>query len=503
MRVLAIGVGGAGSRIVDHLYDHDCRSKVCCMKALVIDLDPNSLQQLPHLPHASKLFFPPIDPHFPYDVEHAIHIEEVLTRIQQVDTIQIDAILLCAGLGGTLVNAIPRIASELRKSFIEPIFALCTLPCRLEGRKRAAKAYADLQLLLSVVDALILFDNELLFQKVESPSGSDKVSPTPPTDKNRSQGIPRNPRDIYAAMNERIARNVGLLLRAGEFNERGLEVAEVVLDAGEVLKTLTGMGIVAIGYAVDELEPASITSWLHRVGIKKPRLQTTHERAARIVSLAKRAVYEETSVSCDLTSAEKALVLIAGPSHELSMRGFQTVRKWIDRSISGLEMRSGDYPVKNTRFIGMIIALAGLKNVPRIEELRQLFDEVRVTEGEASMMLGKPIPEAILIPPPTAVLPSLTEQPAPSPAPALDAPHAVNAPSSPPEAKELSLPQEKEPEKKRSSRKREPQRVEPPTEPSTMPEEKVTKGKRKPRQKSTEGVPPRTGSNDFDITWFE
>lgn len=501
MRVLAIGVGGAGSRIVDHLYDHDCRSKVCCMKALAIDLDPNSLQQLPHLPHASKLFFPPIDPHFPYDVEHAIHIEEVLTRIQQVDTIQIDAILLCTGLGGTLVNAIPRIASELRKSFIEPIFALCTLPCRHEGRKRGAKAYADLQLLLSVVDALILFDNELLFQKVESPPCPDKVSPTPPVRKDQSLNIPRNPRDIYAAMNERIARNVGLLLRAGEFNERGLEVAEVVLDAGEVLKTLTGMGIVAIGYAVDELEPAGITSFLHRVGIKKLHLETMHARAARIVSLAKRAVYEETSVSCDLTSAEKALVLIAGPSHELSMRGFQTVRKWIDRSISGLEMRSGDYPVKNTRFIGMIVALAGLKNVPRIEELRQIFDEVRVTDGEASMMLGKPIPEAIPIPPPIAVLPSLTEQSAPSAILASDT--LAEAPSSPAEPKEPSLPQEKEPEKKRSSRKREPQPLEPPTEPSTMPEEKVTKGKRKPRQKSTEDVPPRTGSNDFGITWFE
>jgi len=70
-------------------------------------------------------------------------------------------------------------------------------------------------------------------------------------------------------------------------------------------------------------------------------------------------VYDDISIPCDLTSAEKALVLIAGPSQELSMRGFQTVRKWIDRSIAGLEMRSGDYPVKNTRYVGIIIMLSG------------------------------------------------------------------------------------------------------------------------------------------------
>ena len=96
-----------------------------------------------------------------------------------------------------------------------------------------------------------------------------------------------------------------------------------------------------------------------------------------MVSLAKKAVDEEVSVPCDLTSSDKALVLIAGPSAELSMKGFQTVRKWIDRSIAGLEMRSGDYPVKNTSFVGIIIVLSGLSNVPRVEELR----EIRTSTG--------------------------------------------------------------------------------------------------------------------------
>ncbi len=362
------------------------------MKALAVDLDPNALQQLRHLPSAARLFFPPIDPHHPYDIDHAVHVEEIMTRVQQIDTIQIDAILICSGLGGSTVHAIPRIIQELRKAFIEPVFLVATLPTRKEGVRRSAKAYSDLQRLRDLVDALILFDNELLAQKVTPApdEGKERARPVSyPLTKGMKKILPENPRDTYLLMNERIARYIGLLLRAGEFNERGLEVAEVVLDAGEVLKTLTHMGIVAVGYAVDELEPSG---WIERFRNRKSNLEDAHAKAARIVSLAKRAVYEESSISCDLTSAEKALVLIAGPSHELSMRGFQTVRKWIDRSITGIEMRSGDYPVKNTRYIGIIIVLAGLKNIPRLEELHSFYDRCREDEQDATT-LPEVIPE--------------------------------------------------------------------------------------------------------------
>lgn len=385
MRVLAIGLGGAGSRIVDHLYDHDQRSRVHCMKALAIDLDPNTLQQLRFLPHESRLFFPPIDPHSPFDVETSIHIEEVMTRLHQIDTSQIDAVLICAGLGGTLVDAAPKIAREVRKAFREPIFGVATLPCRKEGRRRAAKAMDDVEMIGSFADALILFDNELWYGRLK------REPPTrPASGKGAVSNLYRvglaagatasNPRDVYAQLNERIARYLGLTLRAGEFTERGVEVAEVVLDAGEVLNTITGMGMVSIGYAAEML-PSQTPSILDLFRSKKPSMEELHEKAARIVSLAKKAVYEETSISCDLTSAEKALVLIAGPSHELSMRGFQTVRRWIDRSISGLEMRSGDYPVRNTRFVGIIVMLAGLRNIPRIEELREIREQYRQETG--------------------------------------------------------------------------------------------------------------------------
>ncbi|QSZ67152.1 cell division protein [Methanofollis aquaemaris] len=378
MRVLAIGLGGAGSRIVDRLYDHDRRSKVFCMSALAIDLDTNTLLQLDALPSDSQVFFPPIDPANPYDVETNIDIEEVMTRIQRVDTVDIDAILIFAGLGGTMVDLIPRIMPQMRETFLEPIFAVVTLPCVAEGKKCSAKAADDLEMIQELTDATIVFDNETWYKKIRT-SGARGIA-----DPFGNASYDRNPRLVNSLLNEQIARRIGLLLRAGEFNNEGLDVGELVLDAGEVLNTLTGMGTVAVGYAVERLH----TSPLDILGSWKTArqyMEGSHQRAARIVKLAKRAIYEEISVPCDLTSAQKALVLVAGPSHELSLKGFVTVRKWIDRSIAGLEMRSGDYPVKNTRFVGIIIVLADVQNVPRIEELKLLREEYRQELEEEAM----------------------------------------------------------------------------------------------------------------------
>ena len=386
MRVLAIGLGGAGSRIVDNLYDHDRRSRVCCMSAVAIDIDPNSLIQLRHLPDPARVFFPRIDPADQGGIVNVIDIEEVMTRIQGMDTMEIDAILLCCGLGGNVADIAPLIIGELRKSYMEPIFALAVLPCLNEGKRTSAKAADDLDALLGLVDAIILFDNETWSQKIRVAMASVGNENTGFMDQLRRNSFSGSldPRTHYGLLNERIARQIGLILRAGEFNESGLEVAEVVLDAGEVLNTLKGNGLVAVGYAAERL-PSGWLDRLYRRRSLKYFIQGSQEKAARIVSLAKKAVYEEVSIPCDLTSADKALVLIAGPSTELSMKGFQTVRKWIDRNIAGLEMRSGDYPVKNTSFVGIIIVLSGLANIPRVEDLREIRAEYRLECEEEAL----------------------------------------------------------------------------------------------------------------------
>jgi len=382
MRALAIGVGGAGCRIVDRIHDHDRRSRVSCLYAVAVDTDPNTLLHLTSIPDSDRIYFPVIDPEDPENVSLSIDIEEIMTRLQRVETHRIDAIMVFTGLGGRMAGIVPRIVNEIRRSFVEPVFLIATLPCINEGKRQTARAVEQLDDLKSISDAVLLFDNETWYRRLRAMFNARRWESMEIQKQieYRLHSTGDNPRDIFDALNERIARRIGLLLRAGEFSEDGIEVGEVVLDAGEVLKTLEEGGYASIGYAVERL-PRDWRSMLLPWRQSGYFIESSQQRAARIVSLAKKAVYEEVSVPCDLTSAEKALVLIAGPTEELSIKGFQSVRRWIDRSIAGLEMRSGDYPVKNTRYVGIIVMLAGLSNIPRLEEMREIR-EIYIRECE-------------------------------------------------------------------------------------------------------------------------
>ena len=386
MRILAIGLGGCGSRIVDHLYDHDIRSQINCVTPVTIDTDSNSMQQLRVIPKEARMNYRSIDPTIQYDTNSTLDFEEIMRVIQNQGSSEFDAIMLFAGLGGQLTDAMSVLIPELRAAYIEPIFTVCTLPYLHEGRAVASKAIDDLDLIQDISDGVILFDNDTWYRKIkvamEHHATGEEINDSSKEGqkkgwKDHIPRFPENPRDQFKLLNERIARQIGVLLRAGEFDEAGgMENAEIVLDAGEILNTMTGSGITALGYAIERL-PSSpgFSEILEKWRPKTYFTEDAHQKATRVVSLAKRAVYEDISVPCDITSADKALVLIAGPSKELSMKGFQTVRKWIDTSISGLEMRSGDYPVKSSRFVGIIIMLSGIKNIPRVEERRELKKE--------------------------------------------------------------------------------------------------------------------------------
>ena len=65
MRILAIGLGGAGCRIANALYANDRRSsKVTCVQALAVDIDGDALAQLRALPEQAKIGFMAVEPDF-------------------------------------------------------------------------------------------------------------------------------------------------------------------------------------------------------------------------------------------------------------------------------------------------------------------------------------------------------------------------------------------------------------------------------------------------------
>jgi len=382
MRILAIGLGGAGSRIAGSLYAADRRSsRVACVEALAIDVDGDTLAKLGDLPENAKVYFPALEASSLDALGNTsqtatIDIGEVIARIQNIEIGETDAIFICCGLGGSLADVAPHIVTALRASIIEPIFGLFTLPCLSEGEKRSAKAADDIERISPLLDGIILFDNETWIKKIQAPKTALIKKPT-----GRGTGFlgfGKAKPEISPAeaarmlLNEGIVRRISLILRAGEFKaDGGIELAEVVMDSGEVLNTMKGMGFITIGYAVEHL-PQHPFGFLSRWRPVSFFAEEHQKKASRIVELAKQAIYNEISTPCDITSAAKALVLVAGPSHELSLKGFMTVRNWIDRSIAGLETRSGDYPVTNTKYVAIIVMLSGLENIPRLTELKEI-----------------------------------------------------------------------------------------------------------------------------------
>lgn len=386
MRIVAIGLGGAGCRIVDSLYSADRKSsRIACIQALAVDVDENTITHLKNLPDTNKLCYPTIDTALPgppgvSEPSTAIDIAEIIARIHNFESGETDALFICMGLGGTLADIAPHIISGLRSSTEDMIFGLVTLPCLAEGEKRSAQAADQIDILSSLLDGVILFDNETWYKKTKSQKTAHVKK-----EKGLAQmlGLGKPEPELspemstYALLNEGIVRRISLILKAGEFNsDGGIDLAEVVLDSGEVINTMKGMGFITIGYAVERLpnNPLAFLSQFRPQGVFD---EENKKKASRIVDLAKQAIYHEISTPCDMTSAHKALVLIAGPSHELSMKGFMTVRKWIDRSIAGLETRSGDYPVVNTKNVAIIVMLSGLENIPRVSELRDIREQYR------------------------------------------------------------------------------------------------------------------------------
>jgi len=385
MRILAIGLGGAGCRIANALYANDRRSsKVTCVQALAVDIDGDALAQLQALPEQAKIGFMAVEPDFSRRESNAprhatIEIGEIIARIQNMEGGETDAILICCGLGGMMTDVAPHLISALRASVTEPIFGLVTLPTLSEGEKRSAKAADDIDNIAPLLDGIIVFDNETWLKKIATRRDAlvaEQAGGHGLFGFSKNQPILSAQDITYKLLNQSIIRRISIILRAGEFRaDGGIDLAEVVMDSSEVLNTIKGMGFIAIGYAVEHLSQGPL-AFLSRL---RPASATLEQRksAERIIELAKQAIYQEISIPCDMTSAAKALILVAGPSHEISMKGIMTVRKWIDRSIAGMEMRSGDYPVTNSEYVAIIVVLSGLENIPRITEIREIREQYR------------------------------------------------------------------------------------------------------------------------------
>ena len=160
----------------------------------------------------------------------------------------------------------------------------------------------------------------------------------------------------------------------------------MVVDSSEIINTLRGGGITSVGYAISSVSSkkkqnnvgAFITTIRDTI-IRKDHVEEGllgEDRTAKVISLVRRAMLGRLTLPCDFSTAERALVLVAGPPNELDRKGIEKAKSWVEENIAGVEVRGGDYPV-NSEYVAVVVVLASIGNAPRIRELLEIAKETK------------------------------------------------------------------------------------------------------------------------------
>ncbi len=363
MRFFIIGFGQAGGKILDLFLGREKEAgSTIKIKPLAVNTARTDLMGLRYVPKECRLLIGQSDPRVK---GHGVgtdnrlgakvaqeEIDTILNAIDKMGTHDIDAFLIIAGLGGgTGSGGAPVLAKHLSEMYPEPVYAVGVLPAPEEGKLYSLNAARSMISLLKYVDNLILVDN-----------GAWKF-----------EGM--SLRESFAKINEEIVKRLALLARAGEPVESET-IGEMVIDSSEVINTLRGGGISSIGYATTLVEEKKKGFSLFRKK-KEEEEFVENDKATKIASLVRRAALGRLTVPCNIRSAERALVLVAGPPEHLDRKGLEKAKLWLEEQIAGVEVRAGDYPTRRTKHVAALVVLANVTDVPRVKQLQRMAAEAK------------------------------------------------------------------------------------------------------------------------------
>jgi cell division GTPase FtsZ len=94
--------------------------------------------------------------------------------------------------------------------------------------------------------------------------------------------------------------------------------------------------------------------------------------AARINGLVRRAARSKLTLPCEMSSADRALVVLAGPPGTLSRKGFETGRYWLEQEADIVDVMAGDEPHDGSPTITGVVLFSNVTDVPRIDAMQEL-----------------------------------------------------------------------------------------------------------------------------------
>ncbi len=353
MKLATIGVGNAGTKILDRMLEfEDETGRNLCRHALAINTARTDLAKPDYIPEDRRVLIGDThqeskghgvggDVDVGADVAKT-DIEEIRRAFDDVEIHDVDALFVSAGLGGgTGSGAGPVVIDELQKMYDEPVYGLGVLPGEYEGGRPALNAARSLQSFVTKVDNFIAFDNDAW--------------------RARDQTIEEG----YDEMNQELATRIVTLLAAGEQDET--DVAENAMDSSDIMRTLDTGGVSSIGYAASAVDGQEGLLNKFRNG---EEIDDESSDAAKIKGLVRRAVNSRLTIPCEVSSADRALIVLSGPPETFARKGIESARQWLEQEADTVEVLAGDDPRQNATHLAAVVLLSNVTKTPRIDEIQ-------------------------------------------------------------------------------------------------------------------------------------
>ena len=355
MKLATIGVGNAGSKIVDRMLEFESKTdRNLCRHVHAINTARTDLAKPDYIPEDRRLLIGDTNQKAKGhgvggDVEVGAEvaqkdIDEIRRAFDDIEIHEVDAILVVAGLGGgSGSGGGPVVIDALQQMYDEPVYALGVLPGKYEGGRPALNAARSLQSFVTKVDNFIGFDNDAW--------------------RAREQTIEEG----YEQMNRELASRLVTLRAAGETDDS--DVAENAMDSSDSIRTLDTGGVSSIGYAATSVETAN-EGFLDRWSSGQEESRDDGSQATKIKGLVRRAVNSRLTLPGEVSSADRVLAVISGPPSKFSRKGIESARQWLEQEADTVEVLIGDDPRENASRLSAAILLSNVTETPRIKEIQ-------------------------------------------------------------------------------------------------------------------------------------
>jgi cell division GTPase FtsZ len=354
LKLLVIGCGQCGGRIADEFARRDKRARTqrsteIVTEALAINTDVADLSGLtfikPDHRHRILIGGRKSGGHGVGKInelgaeiarEEGDRVLEGVARAQQrSDT---DAFLMIAGAaGGTGSGAIAELAQQVKERYVDkPVYALVVLPFRYEEATEERSIYnvgTCLKSIYLVADAVFLVDNQRYV-----------------TDKDSI-------RNNLARINARVVDPFYNLLCAGEETDSKF-IGSKVLDAGDIIQTLSGWSVIGHGRA-----PVSRGKFPFGGKLDFRNVVAETDKGIHAMNQAKSAL----SLKCRPEDARRALYLLTAPHEQMSMDLIRDLSSSLKGIAADATIRSGDYP-RGKDFLDVTLILSELNNSTKISD---------------------------------------------------------------------------------------------------------------------------------------